>query len=705
MSISSHARAAAIAVIALAGQASAQCTVSVNGTLTPATCAGGSLTFSINASDPGITQIRWYKATTPNPTLINNSARITGATTATLTINNANTADPGTYYAEVSGTCGTTNSSNFTAYVNTTLNNVEASPSAFACGGGGVSLTTATSGFAHTYRWYRGNTPLSNGGRISGATSQTLSINPVLPEDEGDDYRVQVTNLCNTSFSPVASVRRTSNWCTLSLQRIATGLSSSTFATSPAGDFNRLFIARQGSGTSATIRIIDLRTNTLQTTPYLTISGITTGGERGLLGLAFHPRFSENGYFFVHYTDANGNTAIDRYRANAPFMTSTTADASTATPVFRATQPYSNHNGGWIAFRPGDTQGYLYIALGDGGSGGDPNGNAQNINVVLGKLLRIDVDGPDNVPGNADDNGTDDAGAAVNYTIPPSNPFAGVIAGRGEIFAYGLRNPWRDSFDRDTGDLFIGDVGQGAEEEINFLSVNAPLSPAPNFGWRCYEGKLPYNTSGCLAQSNYIGPVFANGRNGGCSITGGYVYRGPLIPSLQGQYLFSDYCAGFVYALNAAAASAGQIVTPMPIRLDTRMESNSGFSINNVMSFGEDADGEVYILDAGGSVYRIIDTSRVFVDCNANGVDDALDISRGIAGDCDNDGVPDSCDSPCCPGCVADFDQDGGVTGSDIAAFFAEYESGAPCADADLDGGITGADVAAFFVAYEAGGC
>jgi len=705
MSISSTSRVLAIAVLALAGQASAQCTVSVNGSQTPATCVGGTLTFSINASDPGITQIRWFKATSPNPTLINNSSRISGATTATLTINNATTGDPGTYYAEVSGTCGTTNSANFVANVNSPLTFVGASPSAFACNNGGVSLTTAQTGFAHTFRWYRGNTPLNNGGRISGATTSTLNINPVLPEDEGDDYRVEVTNLCGTNFSDVASVRQTSAWCSLSLRRIATGLSSPTTGTSPQGDFNRFFVSRQGSNGSATIRLIDLTTNTLQTTPYLTLSGISTGGERGLLGLAFHPRFSENGYFYVHYTDANGNTAIDRYRANAPYMTSTTADANSATPVFRATQPFSNHNGGWIAFRPGDTEGYLYIALGDGGSGGDPQGNAQNINTVLGKILRIDVDGPDNVPGNADDNGTDDAGNAVNYRIPASNPFAGPIAGRGEIFALGVRNPWRNSFDRDTGDLYLGDVGQGLEEEIDFLSVDAPLTPAPNFGWRCYEGKRAYNTSGCLPQSSYIGPVFSNGRNGGCSITGGYVYRGALIPSLQGYYLFSDYCAGFVYAFRAEDAAAGQLITPMPTRLDLRLESNSGFSVNNVISFGEDADGELYILDAGGSIYRIIDSARVATDCNSNGIDDVLDISRGIEGDCDGDGVPDSCDSACCPACPADFDQDGGVTGSDISAFFAEYEQGAPCADTDLDGGVTGADIAAFFMAYEAGGC
>lgn len=705
MSIVSASRVLAIAVCALAGQASAQCTVTVNGSQTPASCAGGTVTLSINASGEGISQIRWFRATTPNPTQVNNSTRISGATTTTLTISNTSTSDAGTYFAQVTGTCGQTNSPNFVVNINSPLIAVGAAPSAFACNNGSASLTTAQSGFAHTYRWYRGDTPLNNGGRISGATAQTLTINPVLPEDEGDNYRVQVTNLCGTNFSPVTSVRRTSPWCTLSLRRIATGLSNPTTGTSPVGDYERFFVSRQGSSGSATIRVIALATNTLQTTPYLTLSGISTGGERGLLGFAFHPRFSENGYFYVHYTDANGNTAIDRYRANAPFMTSTTADPNSATPVFRATQPFSNHNGGWIAFRPDDTQGHLFISLGDGGSGGDPQNLAQNINSVLGKILRIDIDGPDNVPGNADDNGTDDSGVAVNYRIPSNNPFAGPIAGRGEIFATGLRNAWRNSFDRDTADLWIADVGQGLEEEISFRAADAPLSPAPNFGWRCYEGKLAFNTSGCLPQTSYIGPVFSNGRNGGCSITGGYVYRGALIPSLRGQYLFSDYCAGFVYAFDADDAVPGTLISPMPTRLDLRMEANSGFAINNVISFGEDADGEVYILDAGGAIYRIIDSARVSVDCNANGVDDALDISRGTEGDCDNDGVPNSCDSGCCPSCPADFDQDGGVTGADIAAFFAEYEQGAPCADADQDGGVTGGDIAAFFVAYEAGGC
>jgi glucose/arabinose dehydrogenase len=243
--------------------------------------------------------------------------------------------------------------------------------------------------------------------------------------------------------------------------RVASGLASPVFLTSPPGDTARAFIVESAAtSTSGRIRILNLPGNTLEATPYLTVSGIAAGGEQGLLGLAFHPSFATNGRFYVNYTDAAGDTRIVRYQANVPYMTSTTADAASAQLVLFVDQPFSNHNGGWLGFGP---DGYLYCALGDGGSAGDPGNRAQTIsNMLLGKMLRLDVNGADAFPGDPN----------KNYAIPPTNPFVGVT-GDDEIWAFGLRNPWRNGFDRATGELYIGDVGQNAWEEIDVQPARA----------------------------------------------------------------------------------------------------------------------------------------------------------------------------------------------------------------------------------------
>ena len=314
----------------------------------------------------------------------------------------------------------------------------------------------------------------------------------------------------------------------LTTTRVATALSQPLFVTAPTGDAERLFIVEQGAGGSARIKILNLGTQTVNTTPFLTISGITTGGERGLLGLAFHPDYSTNGYFFVNHTDAAGDTIVERYTVSAD---PNVADPNSAMPVLGIGQPDSNHNGGWLGFGP---DGYLYIATGDGGGTGDPNENGQDLSSLLGKMLRIDVNA-DDFPGDAN----------ANYGIPADNPFVGV-AGRDEIWAYGLRNPWRNSFDRETGDLYIADVGQASWEEVNVQPANS--TGGENYGWDCYEGNHEYETTGCGDPNTMTFPVYEYSHSDGCSITGGYVYRGSQICDLRGTYFFADYCNDTIWS-------------------------------------------------------------------------------------------------------------------------------------------------------------
>jgi glucose/arabinose dehydrogenase len=291
-----------------------------------------------------------------------------------------------------------------------------------------------------------------------------------------------------------------------------------------------------------------------------------------LLGLAFHPNYATNGLFFVNYTNTAGNTVIAKYAVNTanPNIAQTTG-----TILMTITQPYSNHNGGCLRFGP---DGYLYIGMGDGGSAGDPENRAQNKLENLGKMLRIDVDNPV-VP--------------LNYGIPATNPYVG-ITGNDEIWAIGVRNPWKFSFNRLNGDLWIADVGQNVVEEIN--KVVAPLPTGLNFGWKCYEGNSVYSTSGCPAVTTLSQPFaqYTHSATGGCSITGGYVYTGTLYPNLVGKYIFADYCNNKIGVVD----SAGVITY------------TTAFSGTNITTFGEDLNGEIYV--AGGSngiIYKTIDTS------------------------------------------------------------------------------------------------
>ncbi|MGE3109109.1 MAG: PQQ-dependent sugar dehydrogenase [Phycisphaerales bacterium] len=514
---------------------------------------------------------------------------------------------------------------------------------------------------------------------------------------------------------------------TIDTTRVAAGLAQPVYVTAPQGDFSRVFIVELRSGTTGRIRILNIPGNTLNTVPYLSIAPVATGGEQGLLGLAFHPNFMNNGYFFVNYTNSAGNTVIARYQANAPFATSVTANAATATTVLTITQPFNNHNGGWMAFAPGDTEGYMYISTGDGGSGNDPNGNGQNINVLLGKILRIDVDGPDNIPGNADDDAFP-ADANRLYSIPASNPFAGATPGADEIFFYGLRNPWRPSFDRANGRMFIADVGQDLIEEVD---VAAAGESGLNFGWRCMEGNNCTGLSGCTCNAASLrDPILTYAHSGGaCSITGGYVYRGCAIPSLQGQYFYADYCSGNIFS----NGYTGNGTTPAGASTNRTAElaPGGGLSIATITSFGEDAYGEIYICDQAGEVFKII--RNPLVDCNANSIQDSCDIALDPALDTDSDGQIDACEtSACCnngactqvtqaaclasggvwqglnrsctePGicpqpCPCDWNTDGSLTSQDFFDFLAGFFS--DIGDFNNDGMTTSQDFFDFIACF-----
>lgn len=343
----------------------------------------------------------------------------------------------------------------------------------------------------------------------------------------------------------------------INLQEFATGFTAPVEITH-AND-TRMFVVQQ----NGIIKIVQPNGN-INSTNFLDISSkITYGGERGLLGLAFHPQYATNGYFFVYYNDTSGNITVARYTRSS---NSDVADATTEKIILNQPKPFDNHNGGSIHFAP---DGYLWIVTGDGGSGGDPNNNGQNKNSLLGKLLRLDINstGP--------------------YNIPPDNPFVGTD-GADEVWAYGLRNAWKFNFDTVSGNVMIADVGQGNIEEINRM----PITQAGlNYGWRCYEGNNTYNTSGCAAQSTMTFPVAAYDHSGGrCSITGGYVYRGSLYPALQGKYIFADYCSRQIGILNS----------------DDSITWSAAFSGNNFSTFGINNQNELFVAAVNnGKIFRV----------------------------------------------------------------------------------------------------
>lgn len=355
------------------------------------------------------------------------------------------------------------------------------------------------------------------------------------------------------AFLPAATMAQT-----LGTEIVAEGFEAPVFVAAPAGD-NRLFVVEQ----SGLIWIIE--EGTVLERPFLDIrESVRHRGEQGLLGLAFHPDYAINGRLFVNYTDSSGDTRI------VEFQVSDDPDiaAEAARPILEIDQPAGNHNGGWIGFGP---DGYLYIATGDGGGAGDRYGHGQNVDSLLAKILRIDID------------------AGNPYAIPPGNPWA-EEGGAAETFLWGLRNPWRASFDG--ANLYIADVGQGAWEEVTVVSTT---DVGANLGWPIMEGTHCYQANEC-DQTGLTLPVHEYSHAAGCSITGGYVYRGSAIPALVGHYFFADYCSGFVSSFRYLD---GEIK-------DYRPWTTEIGDVGNVTSFGLDDAGELYITSADGRVYRIV---------------------------------------------------------------------------------------------------
>jgi glucose/arabinose dehydrogenase len=343
----------------------------------------------------------------------------------------------------------------------------------------------------------------------------------------------------------------------------ATGLDTPTaIATTPAKDDTRLFVTERGGA----IQIV--KNGKLEAAPFLDIKTKVKddGAEMGLLGLTFHPNYATNNFFYVNYIDKQDNTVVARYTATSVNQ----ADPASEKVLLKIKQPYPNHNGGAVEFGP---DGFLYIATGDGGSGGDPENRAQNKAELLGKLLRIDVDKGD------------------PYAIPADNPFANEAGTKPEIWAWGLRNPWRISFDKETGDLYIADVGQGDIEEVNLQKATS--RGGENYGWRCYEGTKAFNTNGCKEANTYTTPQFEYiHEKGRCSITGGYLYHGSRNPSLENMYVYGDLCSGEVFSAEQKDGAWTQKVI-----LDTPY---------TISTFGQDQSGELYVADLNsGTIYRL----------------------------------------------------------------------------------------------------
>lgn len=345
------------------------------------------------------------------------------------------------------------------------------------------------------------------------------------------------------------------------LRPVVTGLGDALFVTAAPGQAGRLYVVQQSG------RILVVRNGRLQRAPFLDVrSRISSGGERGLLGLAFDPGYAKNRRFYVNYTDPAGDTRVVRFTAGP----NAARTAATARVILTQKQPYANHNGGMLAF---GRDRMLYVGLGDGGSGGDPENRAQDLGTLLGKILRID-------PNPAGGGG---------YAVPASNPFVRTAGARGEIWAYGLRNPWRFSFDRANGDLWIGDVGQNAVEEID----RAPAGRGGlNFGWNAFEG--PRRFGGALRPGSRATPPVASYTHAkGQSVTGGYVYRGRTVPALRGRYVYADFGSGRVWSMRAGPRPGG-------VREET---GRLGVKLGGVTSFGEDSAGELYVI-ANQNLYR-----------------------------------------------------------------------------------------------------
>ncbi|MCM2565494.1 PQQ-dependent sugar dehydrogenase [Janthinobacterium kumbetense] len=441
-----------------------------------------------------------------------------------------------------------------------TTGNLTVTLGGLPAGVAGAVTVTGPASYSKTLTASTTLTGLAPGAYAVGAASVTQGTGTLAPTPVTQQVQVTAGATASASVTYAAATP-----LALRLQEVASGLDAPLFLTAPPGD-SRLFIVERAG------RIRVVQNGSLLATPFLDISTLTTtSGERGLLSLAFHPQYASNGYFFIYYTSLAGDIVIERRQVSAG--NANVADPLSALAILTIAHPtFSNHNGGLLSFGP---DGYLYAGTGDGGSGGDPPGNAQNTNVLLGKLLRLDVNA---------------SNVAQPYAIPPGNPFASA-GGRPEIWAYGLRNPWRYAFDMPALLLYIADVGQASWEEVDVRPVG---QAGNNYGWNIMEGTQCYNSPSCN-QTGLVLPVITYGHDaaGGCSITGGYVYRGAALPELAGQYLYSDYCSGWLKSFSYSNGTASA-VTDWGIA-----------NVGNIVSFGQDAQNELYVLSGTGKVYRI----------------------------------------------------------------------------------------------------
>jgi glucose/arabinose dehydrogenase len=383
-----------------------------------------------------------------------------------------------------------------------------------------------------------------------------------------DAPRPEATNEATSTLTPLGDI-------VLSLESLATGFDQPLYVADTGPEDDTLIVLEK------TGKAWLLDNGAKSEDPFLDLTdAVSTSSEQGLLGMAFPEGFAENGRFYVDYTGPEGQTVISRFEVDE----SGAADRDSEQVVLEFAQPYGNHNGGMIEFGP---DGMLYIGTGDGGSGGDPQGNGQKLDTYLGKLLRIDVEFDEDMHGGDP--------ATLAYVTPTDNPFASSGEGLDEIWAYGLRNPWRFSFDRDTGDLWLGDVGQNAWEEIDFQPASS--EGGENYGWNVLEGTHPFPPDSDPGDtSGYVMPVVEYDRAAGKSVTGGYVYRGDSYPALEGVYVYGDFSSGRIWGLRRSGDAVENVLlaeTGLPIA-----------------SFGEDSDGELYVVDFGGEVFKVTASTR-----------------------------------------------------------------------------------------------